>query len=73
MLIERTYHEFAGDLVNTVVAAKGSALVGFSGSASLDELYASLGGDEDSQWNRVFFFSVDETYTPQNVLQSGTT
>ena len=52
-------------LVREAVAARGVALVGCSGSASLFELYANLGlvGKKDmADWSRVVFFAVDEAY-----------
>lgn len=68
-----SYARHVGNIIKEAVASKGSALIGFTGSPSLGELYASLGLDQEVQWSQVYFFSVDESYTPQNPQQSGST
>lgn len=68
-----SYTLIIGDTINKVVSLKGSALIALSGSHMLDELYASLGLDEETQWEKVYFIAIDESCTPQNPLLSGTT
>ena len=60
-------------IVRAAIAAKGTALVGFSGAASLHELYANLGLCSSVDWDKVVFFAVDDTLAPGQPARGGRT
>lgn len=50
--------------INSAIMEHGTALVGFTGSKSLHELYANLGLETSVDWTKVFFFAVDDNVVP---------
>ncbi|EFA85205.1 6-phosphogluconolactonase [Heterostelium album PN500] len=61
---------FIHSIINDAIKSRGAAVIGLSGGTSPKPIYNALVASNDIDWNKVYFFCVDERYITKTSADS---